>query len=829
MLPLLIRANTRTPFLTESHLSSSWPWYVAAGIALVAFLPTLYINAWWLCIFMLVFSIWKWPSIRRFSLTLLLFTSGALWGSLIGQATLDKALPERLIKQDVQVHGIVLSIPRRGRHSVRFQFNILELKHHGKLQSYGGPVILSCYAPCPEFRVGQRWQLTLHLKPAHGSLNPGGFNYSKWLFSQSIRATGYVRAPNTAQLLQAADSSSRITQLRADIQQFIASRPLRNDGVLAALAVGLRDNISDHQWQVFRRTGTAHLIAISGLHIGMVAAIAYFLGALIWRHSLLARSQIPAQSIARISAILAATGYAALAGFALPTLRALLMLIAYFVLLGLRRNPGIRFGLGMVLMVVLLFDPLAALSASLWLSFGAVAAIAIATGSQPARETNSALDQATSRAHKIRRVLSNGWHAQWAVFLGLLPISLLFFQQISLVSLAANFVAIPVVAMTVVPIILLALLLWLSNMEQAADMLFKLADSLLSLLWKALESLSDLPLSIWISAAPPTWVLLLSLLAVGLMLKTDLGKIRHFAALGLLPLFLQLPVNWPEGRFEVQILDVGQGLSLVVQTATHRLIYDAGAHYDSGFDNGTAVVIPFLRQQHIRALDVAVISHDNLDHYGGMAAVLEEMPTRVRYSSSGFYAQSRPCRRGQSWNWDGVQFDFLNSLSEHGKADNNDSCVLKISSRYGSILLPGDIERKAEKQLLVSMPAEIRNIDVLISPHHGSKTSSTEEFLKQLNPQLVVVSAGYLNRFNHPSPRVVERYKAFSSAMINTSSSGSIRLRFAEAGIDVQAWRTVFRRYWLESVANVKPHTMQTRHRQTARNTALSLPFSTRG
>jgi len=806
MLPLFIRANTRTPFLTESHISSSWPWYVAAGIVLVVFLPTLYIGAWWLSIFALMISIRLWPASRRLYLTMLLFASGALWGSLIGQQNLHRVLPEQLIRQDVQARGTVLDIPRRGRRSLRFQLDIEALKYRGKLQSYRGPVILNCYAPCPAFKVGQVWQLKLRLKPAHGSLNPGGFNYSKWLFSQSIRATGYVREPATATLLKTANASNRITQLRADIQQFIESRQLRHGGVLAALAVGLRDNISEHQWQVFRRTGTAHLIAISGLHIGMVAAIGYFLGSLIWRHSLLARSQIPAQSVARLAAILAATAYAALAGFALPTLRALLMLIAYFMLISLRRNPGVRFGLGLILMVVLIFDPLAALGASLWLSFTAVTAIAIASSMRPKQDANTVPERLANSTHKLQRWFASGWHAQWAVFIGLLPISLVFFQQVSLVSLMANFVAIPVVAMAVVPIILLALLLWLSHIEQAAFMLFMLADTLLSLLWQMLETLSDLPLSIWVSGAPSTWALLLSLISVGLMLKADLGRMRHFAALGLLPLFLRLPESWPDGRYEVQILDVGQGLSMVIQTAGHSLLYDAGARYDSGFDSGTAIVIPFLRQQHIRRLDVAVISHDNLDHYGGMPKTLQEITAQDRYSAAGFYPQSEPCQQGQSWNWDGVQFAFLNPPSQSEKADNNASCVLKISSRYGSILLPGDIEREAEKQLLVSERTEISNIDVLLSPHHGSKTSSTKEFLSALNPQLVIISAGYLNRFNHPSPKIVARYENHNSEVLNTSNSGWIRLSFEDAGIDAQAWRAVFRRYWLETVGGVEPH-----------------------
>jgi len=798
MLPPLIDANTRTQILSAQRLSEIWPWCFASGIILVCFLPGLYLYAWCTTSLLLIFGLFHYRS-RAISAAILMLCLGAIFGSLSGQQILDRHLRADIIKQDVLAEGVISGRVKRGSRSQRFEFNILSLQYRDTQPDYRGKVQLNCYRHCPEFRSGQRWQMTLRLKPAHGTLNPGGFNYAQWLFSQGIRATGYVRQPQTAKLLNEGDKFSGITRLRSWIQQFIHSQNLRHGGLLSALAVGIRDDISSTQWQVFRRTGTAHLVAISGLHIGMVAAMAYLIAQFLWRHSLLFRTQIPAPTVARFGALIAAASYAALAGFSLPTLRAFLMLLAYFLLLGLRRNPGILFSLGLVLLLVLLANPLAALGSGLWLSFTAVAAIAMVSST-----ANDGTVPDTAPTSRILRWLAQWWRVQLAVFIGLLPLSLLFFQQLSLSSLAANFLAIPLMTLLVVPLVLLSLLCLLMGLATPAGSLLSVADSLLSMLWPILQFMSDSDFSILVAPQPSAGVLLFSLISLSILLRAR-SRYRFIALAGLWPLLMPGHSTPAAGEFRVQLLDVGQGLSVLVQTRQHTLLYDAGIHYPDGLDAGRAMVIPTMRQLGIHQLDSIVISHNNLDHYGGADAVLEAYPAQQRYSSAGFFHNTQACERGIYWQWEGVDFEFLHPGVKNKEDDNNASCVLKISSDAGSILLSGDIEQQTETFLRLNTSEKIRNIDVLLLPHHGSRTSSSTEFIDTVKPQLAIVSAGYLNRFKHPHPKIVARYIARDVPIMNTASSGSITLTFGENGITAQAWREVYRRYWLEPIAGPIP------------------------
>jgi len=817
MLQPFIRANIRSWILSGSRLSEIWPWCFAGGVTLVAFLPGLYLSHWLAVTGALILLFSLLTVLRPLLLAMLILVAGAILGTVTGKAMLNTHLAEQFIKQDLQAVGRIKGLVQHGARHQRFQFNISSLEHQGHPIAYSGPVLLNCYQPCPDFESGQRWRMTLRLKPAHGSLNPGGFNYSQWLFSQGIRSSGYVRTGEAPELLDEPGLSRKIDPFRAKIFAFIQSQQLSHGGLLSALAVGIRDDITEFQWRILRRTGTAHLVAISGLHIGMVAAIAYFLGHLVWRFSLLHRTQLPAPTVARIAALTAAAVYAALAGFALPTLRALLMLLGYFLLLSLRRNPGIFFSLGLVLLVVLVFDPLAVLSAGLWLSFSAVAIIALAA-SRGHRPGLTEIPSSPAAEERILNWLRQWWRIQIALFIGLAPLTLLFFQQLSLVSMPANFLAIPLMAILVVPLVLLSLILLTINLPLLAGWMLLAADKLLGVLWPILVTLSELSMSIVSAPAPSGWRLIAGLLCAFLLIIPTLGRLRLIALPGLLLLFFPQTQLIPVESFKVHLLDVGQGLAVVVQTKTHSLIYDAGIHYTDGFDAGRAIVIPFLKQQRIKQLDMAVISHNNLDHYGGMASVLEQYPTRHRYSSAGFYTQSSACQNGHDWEWDGVQFSFVHPGESNTDDDNNASCVLKIKSRFGSILLSGDIERQAETVLTQSNSAKIREVDVLLAPHHGSKTSSSLAFLEALNPQLVLISSGYLNRFKHPHPKVMARYKARNILTLNTAESGWISLTFNSDGIVAQPWREIYRRYWLQDISNPAPTAIHLHRDREIRN-----------
>ena len=364
-------------FLPRHCLYRSWPWWLAIGLILVQFLPALWLTQWLTLFGALAILYTITHRMRAFVLTLLLVATGSAWGSFWGGLNLQRSLPAELIKQDVVVTGRIQGLAQQRSHALRFAFKIDSVSLQGQPHSFSGPVLLNWYdMPYPDLQSGDRWALTVKLKPAHGSANPGSFNYEKWLFSQRIRATGYVRQSKTAHLIQRRNQVLMVDPFRARIKDFIDAQNLNMGGILSALSIGERSAITQQQWQVFRNTGTAHLIAISGLHIGLVAGLAYFLGQWLWRHSLLVTTQFPAQHVGKLTALLAALVYATLAGFALPTLRAFSMLLAYFALQWMRRSPSTLFALGFILAVVLVLDPLAPLQASLWLSFGAVAAIA---------------------------------------------------------------------------------------------------------------------------------------------------------------------------------------------------------------------------------------------------------------------------------------------------------------------------------------------------------------------------------------------------------------------------------------------------------------------
>ncbi len=745
----------------------------------------------------------SWRALKRYrnAIGLLFwFVMAAVWGSVYSQIILNQQLPESLIKQDIWIQGTVKDLPQQRAHALRFTFKLDSSQPN--LEGFHSDILLNWYdKPYPDLKAGQRWRIKARLKPAHGSLNIGGFDYEKWLFSKSVRATGYVRETELAVLLSPATSWYFFESARSDIKQFVESENLPFSGIIKALAIAERSDISDVQWQVFRDTGTAHLIAISGLHIGLIAGIAYFLGQFLWRHTLLVRTQYPAQHIGRFTALIAALIYAALAGFTLPTLRALLMLLAYFALQGLRRNPRVFFSLGVVLCWVLVLDPLAPLGAGFWLSFCAVAAIAYIIA--PAKKVDIERDyeiEPLKLKEKISRWFVASWRVQWAVFIALIPLLLLFFGQISIISLLANLIAIPLLGMVVVPLVLLAMVFLGLGAPSIASELLTLSDALIGLIWPMLNSLASWPYAIWQTAMPSLWALGLSFVGVLILLSPKLGKIKWLGALAFIPLFYSVDTPRRAAEFEVNVLDVGQGLAVLVQTQHHALLYDAGIKYEQGFDSGEAIVLPVMRQQPIKQLDVAIASHENRDHYGGLPAVLKRYPDAEIFSPAAFYANSKVCRHGLQWQWGEVTFAFLSPKPGNLETDNNASCVLKISSAFGSVLLTGDIEKELERVLTNALDA-----DVLIVPHHGSKTSSTRPFIKAVSPTLAVFSAGWLNRFSHPHPTVVARYQAQNIQRLNTADTGQIQILFKQQGISAVPLRAIKPAYWRTDDAALTP------------------------
>jgi len=736
---------------------------------------------------------WRWALVPLFI--------GFAWASWSGQAVLSQFLPQPLIKQDTIVSGHIVDLPQHKAEVSRFNF-LIEQSEAGdfplpikiRLSWYGREV--------PQLETGQGWQFTVRLKPAHGSLNPGAFDYESWLFAQRIRATGYVRTKQPVVALSGKSRLFAVNAFRADLAQFIdtqVSGPRR--GILAALGVGIRRDLSPTDWQLLQDTGTIHLVAISGLHLGLVAGLFYFLGSLSWRYLGLRWVPIPAQKMGAISSVLAGLVYAALAGFSIPTTRALWMLITAALILLSNRNTPLRFNFGLVLAVVLLIDPLSPLSVGFWLSFGAVAVILYASQTQ-----QSPTPQMLFKQRVILKLKGYGL-IQLAILVGLAPILLLTFQKLSLVSLLANVLAIPVVGLLVVPLVLLGMAAYAVGGLGFAQTLFSWAEVILEWLWQILEMMAHWPWAVWQQSAPPIWAVLMALIGACLLLLPRAFPGRWIGLVWMLPMVLVKPPQPEPGEAWLTVLDVGQGLASVIQTATHTLVYDVGPAYPSGYDTGKDVILPFLRHQGLGRVDALILSHDNADHIGGLQAVLDGLPVGTGWVGEPdklqpIYPGSQACLAGTSWQWDGVGFRFLHPQPGSGFDDNNASCVLLVEAKSGSILLTGDIEKQAEARLLEANPA--LQVAVLLVPHHGSRTSSTAAFLDQLKPRIALITAGYWNQFHHPHKAVVARYISREIQLENTADTGALQVKLSQNKLELSRYRQQHARYWFQPVSGKK-------------------------
>lgn len=727
----------------------------------------------------------------RIHLVLFAFGAGFFWAALHAHIRLADELPHQLEGRDLQLIGVVASMPQQQERGERFEFDVEQVLTAGA--QVPDHVSLSWYAEhasssnqnVTRFHAGERWQLTVRLKRPHGTLNPHGFDFEAWALENNIRATGYVRKEMSNRLVDALVPSpgylveAAREKIRQRMQTVLAQQ--RYGGILQALAIGNEAAISQPDWQTFLHTGTNHLMSISGLHITMLAGLGFSLVHVLWCRSEKLALALPARKAATLAGVLIALAYALIAGFSVPAQRTFFMLLVIALALWSGRNVSIARTLALALLVVVVLDPWAVLAPGFWLSFGAVAMIAYALGGR------------LQRPHWLREAVQ----VQWAVSLGLVPLLLVLFHQVSIISPIANAIAIPLVSLVVVPLTLAGSLLPLS-------WLLALAHEVMAMCMAGLQWLAALPLSTWQQHAPPVWTLPLALVGVCWILLPRGFPMRWLGLIALMPMLFLRPVPLANGTMQATILDVGQGLAVVVQTAAHTLVYDTGPRYSTQSDSGARIVVPFLRGAGVRRVDAMVVSHHDNDHAGGMASVLAQIPVEQVVSSfldeslGMAKAKHTSCVAGQSWTWDGVRFDMLHPAAgsyQKRIKDNDRSCVLRVSTRYGSLLLPGDIERRAERDLVRGM--QISASDVLVVPHHGSKTSSTAEFIEQVRPQIAIFTVGYRNRFGHPKPSIVERYQHAGSQLYRTDRDGALLLDIDDTGtVAVRRWRAEARRYW---------------------------------
>jgi competence protein ComEC len=736
----------------------------------------------------------------------LLAALAAVAGGVTGwraSAYLADALDPRREGRDLVLTGIVAAMPHRGEGGLRFRFDVEAARAGDEPVVVPPQVLLGWYgnegsAGLPaDLKPGERWQLAARLKAPHGQVNPHGFDYELWLWEQGLQATGYVRAgPRDPPPRRMGPTWRKpVEQLRHAVREALYARVAdpRLAGVLAALIVGDQGAIERADWDVFRATGVAHLMSISGLHVTMFAwAAAWLIGAL-WRRSPALCLAWPAQHAALLGGLLFATAYAVFSGWGVPSQRTIWMLACVALLrLGGRDWPWPVVWL-LACATVVAVDPWALTQAGFWLSFVAVGVLfATDSGRQPELP-------AAARRQRWLAAMQGMAREQWVVTLALTPLSLLLFGQVSLVGLLANLGAIPWVTLVVTPLGLAGVILpWLWTPAAWA------VDALATVL----QWLAALPLATWSAPAPPVWAGAAGVLG-GLLLAMPLPRTARALGLPLLlPVLLWQAPRPPPGEFVLLAADVGQGNAVLVRTATHTLVYDAGPGYSRETDAGQRVLVPLLRAWDEK-VDLLVLSHRDLDHTGGTAAVLRMQPAAALLSSLEdthplqALRRATRCAAGQSWAWDGVRFEMLHPQPDDyamAQRSNAMSCVLRIADANGSVLLAGDIE-KPQEAALVEQAGRLR-ADVLLVPHHGSRTSSTEAFLEAVAPRAALVQAGYRNRFGHPAADVVARYGARGIALYLSAVCGAAHWRSGQPGV-VQCERARDPRYWRHGNAGV--------------------------
>lgn len=723
------------------------------------------------------------------------FVAGHDLAAWRAQSRMADALPKAWEGRDIEIEAVVAGLPQPGARGTRF---VVEPRHATPGAVVPSRVSLMWYgargeepgelAPPPEIRAGERWRFTVRLKRPRGLANPHAFDFEAWALERGIRATGYVRQSPPPVLLAANEPGwpQSVHRLRGDLRDAMRASlgDARFGGVLVALAIGDQDSIAGKDWEVFWRTGVGHLVSISGLHVTMLASLAFAISAWMWVRVPALALVLPARKVAVVAGVATAAAYTLLAGFGVPALRTLVMLATAGASLLADRHTSASRVLAAAALAVLLVDPWAVLAPGFWLSFGAVGAIffALALRTRPPGKLPGAV------------------MTQVAVTLTLWPLLAALFNEVSLVSPLANAFAIPLVSLVIVPLTLAGSLLWLPALLVPAHALMEMA-------MVPLEWLAALPGAVIESAAAPL-IAVACAVAGALLLLAPRGVPLRAAGLALLlPLAFVRVAAPAHGEAWVDVLDVGQGLAVVVRTAAHALAFDAGPSWNAESDSGSRIVVPYLRGEGVRRLDGLVISHADDDHAGGARSlvrlrepswILSNLPQEGERDRPAPVV--RPCIAGSGWNWDGVAFEVLHpevAALRDRRRENDRSCVVRVAAGAGSVLLAADIERQAEAELVAREGGRLRS-EVLLVPHHGSRTSSTAAFVAAVSPDVAIISAGWRNRFRHPSPAIEARYRERGIAILRTDHLGAVRVEVpARTGATLTVRPRIDRpRYW---------------------------------
>ncbi len=719
---------------------------------------------------------WRVPATRLLTLPLL----AASWMLLHAHGGMQARLPATLEGEDLALTLRIVGLPERGERQQRFEARVVDPPAQAPGLA-GARLRLSWFdAGAADLLPGEVWRGVVRLKRPRGSLNPGGFDYERFALESGIAATGYLRdAPPPERIEGAGGIDALRWQISAALADGFDAPAVR---FLQGLAVGDRRGLQDADWERLRATGLSHLLAISGLHIGLLAALGALLARGVYWMIPTLGLRLPRPQGMALAALPFAFGYAALAGFGLPAQRSLLMIACVLGAVLCRRALLPAQGLALAAFAVLLVSPLALLGASFWLSFLGVAWLLLCLPAQP------------TRGGFAGALLL----AQGVLSVGLLPLTVWFFGQASLAGAVANLLAVPLVSLIIVPLTLLgtALLPW----TPLASPFIVSAAWLMEALWRVAGWLESWPWAQVFLPEPSVPALLLALVGIGWLLLPRGLPAKPLAALLLLPLLFPAAEQLQDGELALTVVDVGQGLSVLVRTRQHALLYDAGSAFSGGLDLGEAAVLPVLRARGVAALDVLLISHGDNDHAGGAGAVRRAMAPALRLSGEPVrLGDGLHCADQPAWQWDGVRFSVLHPPPDFPELGNESSCVLTVEGEGGRVLLPGDIGHIIERRLLGEQAQRLAAA-VLLVPHHGSSGSSSAEFVAAVAPRHALFATGHRNRFGHPRADVLARYTAIGSAIDGTVDAGAIDLRLRRDGsTEIRRRRDSHRRFWHEA------------------------------
>ena len=683
------------------------------------------------------------------------FLLGIIWMASVGHWQYSLQLSSEQTSQPIQITGSVSSLVINDK-NIRFNINITKVDDEHLF--YAKTFRLSWREPTWQLQQGQKVKLLVKVKPPHGLANEAGFNYQKWLFSEGINATGYVKFDIDNQLI------NDVKTIRQTLLNRMLAFDLPHRSWLVALTFGYRGMLQPADWHLVQKTGVAHLIAISGLHLALVASLSYVFiawigGGLVSRFY--SFHHINLHNTAMLLTVFSTLAYSALAGFGLPTLRAWLMLLLFTIFFLCNKHLGSKSLILLGLSCFILLFPLSIFGLSFWLSFSAVIIICFVFWRWPSKHSNFSLLAIFSGMVKVQLCLT----------ILMLPLVAWQFSYVSIVSPFVNLIAVPIVTMALVPVCLFAVICLTVKPEWALE-LFSLADLMVGYGLRFLEFALKLNGAYFNLPSLPAAVWFFVFLFVFCCCLPSLWFNKKLLGLLLLPLVSYL-FTQQNNTWQISILDVGQGLAVLISKNNRVIIYDVGASYPSGFNMADSVLLPVLQARGLSKVDLVFISHGDNDHAGSLPQLLKGIQV------SKVLTNRDSCQQNLDISWQGLRIKALWPDDALKYNDNNASCVIKVSDHYHSILLPGDIDKSIERRLLELHPKQLQS-DILVAAHHGSNTSSSSEFIQAVDASYVIFSQGFMNRWRFPRQKVLDRFQQIKDKegtqpqLFSTSDSGQV-------------------------------------------------------